>query len=169
MQPTNVQAIESMDGAPEAIPVGFDHPVSGQKDGVFSQQSVWKVILHGIYQGSYNTERFNEFVRLRVLPICQPGTIIVLDNCDIHRSQKLKNLCVEAGVELAFLPPCSPDLNPIEQSFHALKEWIRRNRSLARDYDDNFEAFLQLEVESFMEGKDARGYYISSIGQSRSL
>lgn len=115
-----------------------------------------------IYQGSYNTERFNEFVEHHVLPKCEPGyTVLVIDNCNIHRSPRLKELCAEANVQLAFLPPYSPDLNPIEQTFHALKMWIRRNRELitSERYIGNFEAFLYLAVESFMEGKDARGYY----------
>jgi hypothetical protein len=76
-----------------------------------------------IYQGSYNSARFNEFVQLCVLPQCQAGwSVLVMDNCNIHCSSELQDLCKEAGVELAFLPPYSPDLNPIEQSFHALKK-----------------------------------------------
>jgi transposase len=48
-----------------------------------------------------------------------------MDELNTHRAHELVELCREAGVELAFLPPYSPDFNPIEQSFHALKEWMR--------------------------------------------
>ena len=122
-------------------------------------------IVVDIYQESYNAFRFNEFIHLRVLPQCISGwLVLIIDNANSHRSDELKKLCREAGVELAFLPPYSPDFNPIEQSFHALKMWIRRNQKLTRSrrYKNDFEAFLWLAVRSFMEGKDARGYFQSS-------
>ena len=45
-------------------------------------------------------------------------------------------MCQAAGVELAFLPPYSPDFNPIEESFAELKAWIKKNRQLEEDYKD---------------------------------
>ena len=91
-----------------------------------------------------------------------------MDNFSTHRSPKLAKLCREAGVELAFLPPYSPDYNLIEQSFHALKEWMRRHQDLAKSqYKDDYEGFIWLAVRSFMEEKNARGYFRSSgIGDS---
>jgi hypothetical protein len=92
---------------------------------------------------------------------------LVIDNANIHRSVELQEMCKEAGIELAFLPPYSPDLNPIEQSFHALKTWMRRHQDLAKQYKDDYEEFMWLAVRSFMEGKDARGYFRSAcIGDS---
>ena len=62
---------------------------------------------------------------------------------------------------LEFLPPYSPDFNPIEESFSALKAWIRRNRELVEAFDD-FGDFLTLAIEEFMRGKDAHGYFRSA-------
>lgn len=115
-----------------------------------------------IYQGSFNADRFNEFVEHRVLPLCHPGyTVLVLDNCNIHRSTHLRELCDAADIDIAFLPPYSPDFNPIEETFHALKQWMRRNRELARTgcFAGDFEGFIWHAVEHFREGRDARGYY----------
>ena len=50
-----------------------------------------------------------------------------------------------AGVILAFLPPYSPDLNPIEESFAELKAWIKKNHTLVTAYN-NFEDFLDLAI-----------------------
>jgi transposase len=50
-------------------------------------------------------------------------------------------MCDEAGVLLEYLPPYSPDLNPIEEAFAELKQWLKKNYILADAYDD-FEAFL---------------------------
>ena len=62
---------------------------------------------------------------------------------------------------LEFLPPYSPDFNPIEESFSTLKAQIRRNRQLVDGFKD-FADFLTLGIEEFMEGKDARGYFRSA-------
>jgi transposase len=70
-------------------------------------------------------------------------------------------MCREAGVVLEFLPPYSPDFNPIKESFSALKAWIRRNRQLIDSFED-FSEFLALGVEEFMNRKDARGYFRSA-------
>lgn len=60
-------------------------------------------------------------------------------------------MCQAAGVVLAFLPPYSPDFNPIEESFAELKAWIKKNRTLADDFE-KFEDFLIIGVE-YMSNK----------------
>ena len=60
-------------------------------------------------------------------------------------------MCRDIGVELVFLPPYSPDLNPIEESFAELKAWIKKNRILAEDCG-SFEAFLRVGCE-YMSNK----------------
>jgi transposase len=62
---------------------------------------------------------------------------------------------------LEFLPLYSPDFNLIEKSFSALKAWIRRNRQLIKGFKD-FSDFLDLTVEEFIKGKNARGYFRSA-------
>jgi len=60
-------------------------------------------------------------------------------------------MCNEAGVQLVFLPPYSPDLNPIEESFAELKAWIRKNRDLATECT-TYEEFLKLGLD-YMSNK----------------
>jgi transposase len=73
-------------------------------------------------------------------------------------------MCNEAGVVLEFLPPYSPDFNPIEESFSALKAWVRKNRQLEEGFED-FGDFLKLAIKDFMKKKDARGYFrLAGIG-----
>ena len=59
-------------------------------------------------------------------------------------------MCRDIGVELVFLPPYSPDLNPIEESFAELKAWIKKNRRLAEDCG-SFEAFLRVGCEYMLK------------------
>lgn len=74
-----------------------------------------------------------------------------MDNCSTHQSQELKDICAAAGVVLAFLPPYSPDYNPIEESFHDLKAWMKRNRDLLPLYQDNFAGFIELAVNQMAD------------------
>jgi transposase len=55
-------------------------------------------------------------------------------------------MCREAGVELVFLPPYSPDFNPIEESFAELKAWIKKERETLESYE-SFEKFLEAGLE----------------------
>lgn len=103
-----------------------------------------------IYQGSINGNLFLEFVRDQVLPSCEPypgkRSVLVMDNASIHHSQALKDLCEEHGVRLEYLPPYSPDKNPIESTFKDLKTWIRRHYLEAMSFA-RFDSFLEVAVQ----------------------
>jgi hypothetical protein len=109
-----------------------------------------------IYQGAVNQAMFNWFVQYRVLPYLKSGSVIVLDNASIHRDPSLVYLVEAAGFELLYLPPYSPDLNPIEQTFNVLKAWIRRNIGMKDRFSD-FGAFLRHAVEVAIRGVE--GHY----------
>jgi len=88
-------------------------------------------------------------VEERVLPFCTPypgpRSVLILDNASIYKNARLQQLCSDAGVLLKFLPPYSPDYNPIEATFKDLKAWIKRNHSLVEDFE-NFGDFLYFAV-----------------------
>ena len=113
-----------------------------------------------VHQGAITTDIFLDFVEHKVLPYCNPRpgpcSVLVLDNASIHKSPRLKELCDAYGVMLEFLPPYSPDFNPIEATFHDLKAWIRRNNQLASDYGD-FGGFLEYAVSQ--GGGNAKAHY----------
>jgi len=71
-------------------------------------------------------------------------------------------MCEEAGVRLVFLPAYSPDYNPIEQSFAQLKGWMRKHKSLAEEWGDKFEGFIQMALRCFMDNHDPRGHFRKS-------
>jgi hypothetical protein len=68
----------------------------------------------------------------------------------------LEKLCSDAGVLLVFLPPYSPDLNPIEEAFAELKAWMRKNYRL-QEYYETFEGFLEAGV-SHMASKAGKHF-----------
>ena len=69
-------------------------------------------------------------------------------------------MCEEKGVLLKFLPPYSPDYNPIENTFKDLKAWIKRNYILATDFDD-FGNFLEFAIGQ-CRGLHARQHFIDA-------
>ncbi len=61
-----------------------------------------------------------------LLPQLQPGDVIVIDNASFHRSHVIEEMVAQAGCELWYLPPYSPDLNEIEPWWWVLKHWMRQ-------------------------------------------
>lgn len=80
-----------------------------------------------------------------------------MDNASIHRTIEFKDMCTRLGLIVEYLPPYSPDFNPIEQTFNVLKQWIRTNWTDSRRFED-FGDFLAYAVREVAE-KDARGHY----------
>ncbi|CAG8729336.1 22472_t:CDS:2 [Gigaspora margarita] len=88
------------------------------------------IIAVNIIEGSYTKEKFKEFVISQVLPQMNSypniRSVLVLDNAQIHHSSELLEYLDAFGVRVEFLPPYSPDLNPIETAFSYIKNYLRR-------------------------------------------
>jgi transposase len=81
-----------------------------------------------------NGEMFDRYAETQLAPTLQPGDVIILDNLSSHKSPTAAAALKAVGAWFLFLPPYSPDLNPIEMAFAKLKALIRR--AAARTYDD---------------------------------
>ena len=75
-------------------------------------------------------------VKFGLVPTLRPGDIVVLDNLGSHKGQAVRHAIRNAGARLLFLPPYSPDLNPIEQVFAKLKTLLRK--AAARDVEETW-------------------------------
>jgi transposase len=86
-----------------------------------------------VIDGPINGVLFAAWVQQFLVPTLQPGDIVVLDNLGSHKGQAVRHAIRAAGAHLLFLPPYSPDLNPIEMMFAKLKTLLRRadERSIA--------------------------------------
>src|SRR5829696_6697137 len=76
---------------------------------------------------------FLEYIRQCLLPTLSPGDIVVMDNLPAHKGAAVRELIEAAGAELRYLPPYSPDLNPIEQGFSKLKAHLRKAQERSID------------------------------------
>lgn len=75
--------------------------------------------------GATDADVFREYVRHVLVPTLRPGDIIVLDNLSAHQDKEALELIAAAGAEVWFLPPYSPDFNPIEKMWSKIKEFLR--------------------------------------------
>ena len=73
-----------------------------------------------------NGECFRAYIEQFVVPILRPGDIVVMDNLASHKVAGIRKAIEAAGAELRYLPPYSPDFNPIEQFFAKLKALLRK-------------------------------------------
>jgi len=79
-----------------------------------------------VFDGPINGDSFKAYVTEVLVPALHPGDIVVLDNLGSHKSKAVRRAIRAAGARLFFLPPYSPDLNPIEQVFAKLKHLMRK-------------------------------------------
>ena len=107
---------------------------------------------------------FEDFIE-QLLPICgrwpERHSVLIMDNASFHHSERIRRLCSDAGVKLVYLPPYSPDLNPIEEFFAELKTFIKRNWVMYEgDTSQEFSAFLQWCVDVVgRKKKSAKGHF----------
>src|SRR5690606_20860251 len=68
---------------------------------------------------------FRAYVQQQLAPELKPGDIVIMDNLGSHKGEAVREIIEATGATLRFLPPYSPDLNPIEQAFAKIKHWMR--------------------------------------------
>jgi transposase len=94
-----------------------------------------------LFDGATNGTRFRSYVTETLIPVLHPGDIVVMDNLQAHKVAGVREAIEAAGARLLYLPPYSPDLNPIEQAFAKLKPLLRS--AAARTVPDLWAAIRQ--------------------------
>ena len=85
-----------------------------------------KLFASFCFEGYSNKEIYEVYVERILIPVLVPGQVLIIDNASFHKSAKIIALVESVGCRVIFLPPYSPDLNPIEHWWSALKQRIRR-------------------------------------------
>ncbi len=86
-----------------------------------------------VVDGAVNGDVFQAFVEHVLVPELKSGDIVVMDNLSSHKRVRVRELIEETGAELRFLPPYSPDMNPIEMVFSKIKQLLRTLANRTRD------------------------------------
>lgn len=86
-----------------------------------------------VVDGAVNGDVFEAFVEQVLVPELQSGDVVIMDNLSSHKRQRIRELIEGTGARLVFLPPYSPDLNPIELIFAKVKQLLRSLACRTRD------------------------------------
>lgn len=118
------------------------------------------LIAPWLLDGPMDGEAFLVYVRRVLVPELTPGDIVIMDNLPAHKVSGVRQAIENAGARLLYLPPYSPDFNPIEMAFSKLKALLRK--AAARTVDDLWDtvadalnAFTQSECTNYFA---AAGY-----------
>lgn len=119
----------------------------GQRYQILPAYTQDGIILSRIFKGSTDTVFFESFIK-QLLQHCgkwpEPKSVLVMDNASFHHSDRIKQLYSDAGVKLLYLPPYSPDFNPIEEFFAELKAYIKKSWSAYEaNPEQGFHIFLR--------------------------
>lgn len=119
-----------------------------------------EIIAPWVIEGAMNGAAFTTYVETQLAPRLTPGTVVILDNLSTHRNPRAAEALKERRCWFLFLPPYSPDLNPIEQAYSKLKAQLRRigartYEQLIRAIGDVCDLFRHEECWNFFK---AAGY-----------
>jgi transposase len=111
-------------------------------------------------EGSTTREVFEAYLEHVLAPTLKPGQVVVMDNLTAHKGERVRELIANRGCELLYLPPYSPDFNPIEEAFAKLKALLRKAEARSREVlleamGRALEALTVSDARSFFEH---RGY-----------
>ena len=84
-------------------------------------------------EGATTREGFGAYLEGALVPSLRPGQVVVMDNLSAHKGGRVKEIVEAAGCDLLYLPPYSPDLNPIEQAFSKVKGLLRHAEARTRE------------------------------------
>ena len=107
--------------------------------------------------GATTCEVFREYVRQVLCPTLRPGDIVIADNLSVHKDRESEALIHACGATLEFLPPYSPDFNPIENMWSKVKAHLRASK--ARTQEKLFNAIGH--ALATITSTDAEGYFFS--------
>jgi transposase len=106
-------------------------------------------------EGSTTKAVFETYLERALAPTLRPGLVVVMDNLSAHKGSRVREIVEGRGCELLYLPPYSPDFNPIEQAFSKLKGLLRKSGARTR------EALVEAMGRALeaVSTSDARGFF----------
>jgi transposase len=108
-----------------------------------------------LFDGPINGIKFRSYVEEALVPTLKPGDIVIIDNLGSHKGRAIRSAIRKAGAHIFFLPPYSPDLNPIEQVFAKLKTLLRKaaartEPAIIQAIAHILDSFTQAECENYL-------------------
>jgi len=99
-----------------------------------------KLLAPFLFEGYSNKNIYETYIERILIPSLQPGMVLIIDNASFHKSPKITALVESVGCRIIFLPPYSPDFNPIEHHWTAVNNAIKKTAEIIHDF---YEAAVQ--------------------------
>lgn len=132
------------------------HKIIGNRSGKRRERTSVIAALNGDkinapirFSGTANTKLFLYWLEEILLPTLKRGQTVIMDNCSIHKALKVRELIEGAGCSLKYLPPYSPDFNPMENYWAVMKNNIKKIRHNFDNILDAIDETLKNEIRSF--------------------
>ena len=122
--PNSLGGSRAVDSAPLSKPKNTTILSSIQLDGT---------LRYTTFSGGTTVERFKRYLEIDLLPHLNDNSVLIMDNMKSHYAKAVKNLLDSSGVRYIYLPPYSPDLNPIEKLWSKVKAFLRKFKARTLD------------------------------------
>ena len=140
----------------ERLRMGFPHGHRKTTTLVVGLRNT-RMVAPLVIDGPINGEWFEAYVAQVLVPTLKPGDVVILDNLSSHKRPAAREMIEAAGARMMFLPPYSPDFNPIEKAFSKLKALLRK--AAERTVSGLWDRIGQL-IE-FVEPQESRNFFNS--------
>lgn len=129
--------------------------------GVMNSEEICSFIT---IDSSTTTAVFTAFIEQNLIRHLREGDCVIMDNISVHKNSYVKELIESTGATVKFLPPYSPDLNPIEKLWSKTKQQLRRMDTLTRDMFDKSvaDAIKLVKIDDLRAWIKNAGYQVSS-------
>lgn len=105
-----------------------------QRVSMLAAECEKRILAPLVFEGTCDAKLFNKWLEEWLLPELKEGQVVIMDNYSIHKSAKTQELIESVGCRLLFLPPYSPDLNPIENTWAVIKSRVKKISKFCSDF-----------------------------------
>lgn len=141
--------------AVDAVPLN-----KGKSTTILSSVRLDGTTVPTVFSGAVNRDKFKEYLRHCLVPSLHTGDVVIMDNLPCHKVDGVSDLIEQAGAIVLYLPPYSPDLNPIEMMWSKVKAFLRMCK--ARSFDSLLaaipDAFSTVSISDIQGWFSAAGY-----------
>ena len=116
-----------------------------QRTNLVAAQIGGRTVAPMYYERSTDSAVFEVWFEGRLMPALSPGDVVIMDNAQFHRKGELRKIASRYHILVLFLPPYSPDYNPIEKLWANMKRWLKKNMR----YYDSFENALEDAIDVY--------------------
>ena len=155
-----MEAVPFQRGQNRSVLGAFSLPVAGTETETEAGIPLCPICptgMRGLWQklGAIKRQDFEGFLRDDLLPVLEPGSVLVLDNARIHHGGQIAQIVEAAGCSLLYLPPYSPDFSPIELAW----SWIKNQVRAAAPRNDDDRQKVIYDVAAALPAHAAPGWF----------